>query len=186
MNNIWKVDPFNITNYNLENYQLEHTILFWICAAGKNATTAINGLYKLLGNHKYAFGLIKNIGQHNLPIMLQTCGIGCYRNKARTMWELANSDINLRTCSAEQLENIYGIGMKTSRCFILHSRKGARYSGLDTHILKYLRDSGFNAPKNTPTKKKYLELEKEFLKIADKLNMSPADLDLKIWKEYRG
>jgi len=74
--------------------------------------------------------------------------------------------------------------MKTSRCFILHSRKDSRYAGLDTHILKFLKGYGFKVPKATPAKKKYLELEQQFLYIADSQNKSPAELDLEVWNAY--
>jgi thermostable 8-oxoguanine DNA glycosylase len=55
---------------------------------------------------------------------------------------------------------------------------------LDVHILKYLRSQGFEAPKQTPSGKKYLELEKNFLELAKKNNMTPADFDLMLWTKY--
>ena len=116
--------------------------------------------------------------------MLKKHGVGCYTHKARTIYELVHSGLGLDTCTAEELEKIYGIGMKTSRCFILHSREGAQYAGLDTHILKFLRAEGYDAPKSTPPKKKYLELEKIFLKIAKNKKKLPADLDLEVWNAY--
>jgi hypothetical protein len=203
------IDPENITNYNLTNEELEEHILFWVCAAGKNGRTAARCLDKFLGIVKgtnqspfealwlkgyedaTVFRLsskyINIINKHKcIPEIMKSCGIGCFNQKARTFIELANSDLDLKACTAEDLEKIYGIGMKTSRCFILHSRKDARYAGLDTHILKYLRAKGVeNVPKTTPgSKKEYLRLEKEFLRLADEVDMSPADLDLTVWRKY--
>jgi thermostable 8-oxoguanine DNA glycosylase len=91
------------------------------------------------------------------------------------------------TCNAEELEKIYGIGMKTSRCFLIHSRKNARYAGLDTHVLKFLRAKGVqDVPKSTPTSRKlYLRLEAEFLKLSDESGKSVADLDLEVWNKYK-
>ena len=42
------IDPNGITNYNLTDEQLEEHILFWVCAAGKNGTTAARCLDKFL------------------------------------------------------------------------------------------------------------------------------------------
>ena len=183
------IDPDIITQYNLNEKELQEHILFWVCAAGKNGRTAAKCCDKFLNligaNEIYLpFTVIQGLPREILPGLLKNCGIGCYNSKARTMWELAHSKLNLKTCTAEDLEEIYGIGMKTSRCFILHSRENARYAGLDTHILKFLRKLGYDAPKSTPTGKKYLKLESIFLKYADKLGKKPADLDLEIWNKY--
>jgi thermostable 8-oxoguanine DNA glycosylase len=185
------IDPKNITKYNQTTAELEEFILFWVCAAGKNAQSAAKGLDNFLSFSKVSpFEHIKNFHRvYNsslgvLGFCLKHCGIGCYNQKARTFWELANSGLDLHTCSAQELETITGIGMKTSRCFILHSRQNAQYAGLDVHILRYLGDLGYDVPKQTPAKKKYLQLEEIFLSIAKEKGLSPADLDLMIWKTY--
>lgn len=179
------IDPNNITNYNLSNDELEEIILFWILAAGKKATTAARSLDQFLLDKSISpFNFIKTKNLNELPVLMKNCGIGCYNNKAVTFWSLANSNLDLRTCTAEDLESIKGIGMKTSRCFIIHSRKDALYAGLDTHVLKYLSSLGYNVPKNTPTGKKYLEIEKIFLQLAVKSGKTIAEFDLEIWRNY--
>jgi len=116
---------------------------------------------------------------------MKDCGIGCYTNKARTFAELAMSKINLKTCTASDLESIHGIGPKTARCFLLHSRKDAQVAGLDTHMLKHLRKLGYeDVPKTTPTGKKYLTFENYVLSLAKEVGMSPAEFDLYIWNKY--
>jgi thermostable 8-oxoguanine DNA glycosylase len=90
----------------------------------------------------------------------------------------------LRIVTIEQLESIKGIGSKTARFFILHSRPDQKVAVLDTHILKWLREQGYSAPKQTPTKKRYAILESIFLTEAWKREMNPADLDLMIWKSF--
>jgi thermostable 8-oxoguanine DNA glycosylase len=172
-------------------------ILFWVCAAGKNGRTAARCLDSLLtdiGGTKHPFKAIREYWywcmatpQDPIPFRfkLKEHGIGCYSNKARTMVELAHSKLNLKTCTTDDLESIYGIGFKTARCFILHSRKDARVAGLDTHILKHLRALGYDAPFSTPsTKKQYLTFEKIVLSLADDAGMSPADYDLMVWNKY--
>jgi len=189
------IDPSKITINNATDEELEELILFWVCAAGKNGRTAARCLDKFLKLISSPYGKpmssIFNFNSlYNLPDTLRACGIGCYNSKAKSFLQLAiecvSGRLNLRTCTTDDLEKIHGIGMKTSRCFIIHSRKEARYAGLDTHILKHLKINGVdNVPKSTSgTKKEYLRLEKEFLKLADEINMAPAEYDLMIWNKY--
>jgi thermostable 8-oxoguanine DNA glycosylase len=187
------IDPTRITDFNQTKEQLEEFLLFWICAAGKNAKSAAKGLDSLMTELHYKTGLdwapfaaIREYGKRKLPAALKRNGIGCYNQKARTFWELANSGFNLKTCSAADLETIPGIGMKTSRCFIIHSRKEADCAGLDVHILRYLRDQGYEVPKQTPTKKEYLRIEQIFIDLARKANRPIAEFDLAIWNQYSG
>lgn len=187
------IDPTNITNYNLTDEELEEHILFWVCAAGKNGKVAASSLEILLTmityNNMSPFEAIREslrIDAVPFAVMMHTAGIGCHSHKSRTFKELAYSKLNLRTCTSDDLEKIYGIGKKTSRCFILHSRKDAQCAGLDTHMLKHLKEVGVeNVPKQTPSsKKQYERLEKEVLKLAKAAGMSPANYDLMIWNKY--
>lgn len=184
------IDPSKITKFDCTEKELQELILFWICAAGKKATTVAKGLDLLLKEGKKLFNsdvpfeIIRNFGS-SLPYKLKEHGIGCYNNKSKSMLQIAHSELDLKKCSADDLENIYGIGMKTSRCFLMHSRKNCNYAGLDTHVLKYMRESGIDVPKSTPTnKKKYIELERKFLEIAEKTGKSVAEFDLEIWNYY--
>lgn len=185
------VDPKKITNFYLTNDELELHLLFWICAAGKNGVTAAQCLSRLLirleikyGNHS-PFELIRRSGLMNLPELLKINGIGCFNHKAKSFWDLANSGIDLKTCTVDDLEEIRGIGPKTARCFLMHSRPNQQLAGLDRHILNYLRDEGHDVPKSTPTGKKYKELEKIFLNRAKAVNKTPAEYDLILWNKYR-
>ena len=99
-------------------------------------------------------------------------------------------DVDLRTCSLEELLDIHGVGNKTARFFLLHTRKRCDYAVLDTHILAWMRDHGVeNAPKSTPTNLKvYGELENRY-RILSRLHfphMSNAQIDLLIWTKQSG
>jgi len=193
------IDPTKITNYNLSDEGLEEQFLFWVCAAGKNAKAAAAGLHKFLTTiGGYIYGPFKAIreqvslgelGLNTLPKMedlLKSCGIGSYTLKAETMRQVAFSGYNLRNCTPQELELIKGIGPKTSRCFILHTRKDARVAGLDTHMLKFLRSKGhLDAPESTPgNEKNYERFEKLVLKYADEAGKTPAEFDLDVWNFY--
>lgn len=183
------IDPDNITNFNATDNQLEEMLLFWILVAGKSADTISKALDKLLTTHAQGnespFEIIKNIGKRRLPNKFKSHGIGCFNDKAKYVWNTITAGLDLRTCSVEELEAIKGIGSKTSKCFLLHSRPGLEYAGLDTHILKYLRDKGYKAPKATPAKgsRQYLELERAFLKLAKASGKSVAEFDLDRWRK---
>jgi len=189
------VDPLNITNYDLTAPELEEHILFWVTAAGKNGVTAAKCLDLLLAQiaweypsnvDRSSFDLIKRIAYgHKLSARMKHAGIGCYNGKAVTFLQLAHSGFDLKTCTVDDLETITGIGPKTSRCFIMHSRPNQRLAGLDVHMLRYLRDKGYDVPKITPTGKRYKQIEQYFLDEANKSGKSVADFDLDVWKRYR-
>ena len=185
------IDPTKITNFECTDAELELQILFWICVAGKKASTICKCLNKMLNEYAEEgdspFQVIRRIGKRKLPGALKRNGIGCYKNKAKGIWQLVSGDLNLRTSSIDELEEIYGIGMKTSRCFAMHTRRDVRVAGLDTHVLKFLRDSGFEAPKATPgSKKLYLKLQEIFVKLAFEAGYPVAIYDLMIWNKYSG
>jgi hypothetical protein len=195
------IDPTKITNYHLSHAELEEQLIWWVFAAGHNGVTTAVGVDKflnvmtdqslneLVGHELSPFNNIDNFADHfgwlSVTEVLSKSSLGCWRIKSRTIRELIESDLNLKTCSVEDLENIYGIGPKTARCFVLHTREGSRVAGLDTHLLKFLRDEGYEVPKSTPaSRKKYQELEDIFLSICDARNKVPAEYDLEIWNHY--
>lgn len=186
------IDAANITNYNLTDAELETTLMFWVFAAGKNGTRAaqitnqLRSFWDTMSKDISTFHWLMHYDLEDTTELLKQYKTGCHNIKARTLWQLCREDLNLRTCTVEDLEKIYGIGMKTARCFIMHSRQNIKMAGLDTHMLKYLRSLGYNAPKNTPSSKKvYTYFEQIVVKLAEAAGESPTDFDLKIWKLYK-
>ena len=185
------IDAANITNYNLSDFELEARMIFWVLAAGKNGTRAAEATNNMVnfwqnfGMEVTPFDAIMHYNIKQLADFLHFNKTGCHNLKARTLYQLANAKIDLRNCSAEDLESIYGIGMKTARCFLIHSRANAQYAALDTHMLKHLKSLDYDVPKSTPTRKKYLTLEKEVLYLAEQSGKSPACYDLEIWNKYK-
>ena len=130
-----------------------------------------------------SFEIISEIG--NLPKELKRFGIGCFNNKARTITCLINKKFDLKKCSLEDLESVWGLGPKSVRCYLLHTRRNQKYAGLDRHVLRYLKNLGYDVPDSTPTRKKYLEIENIFIDLANKSGKTISELDLEIWKESR-
>jgi thermostable 8-oxoguanine DNA glycosylase len=187
------IDPTKITDFNRSTPQLEELLLFCIAVAGKNATVTAKNMERLLEyGRDYCDGtpfeiILELSKRYDLKTLIKDFGFGCQNVKSRGFIEASNAGLDLKNCTVDQLECIHGIGMKTSRFFLLHTRKNAEVACLDTHILQWLaRHSNLDVPKQTPTRKKYIELEKIFLKVAKVLNIHPADLDLRIWNMSRG
>ena len=95
--------------------------------------------------------------------------------------------MDLRTCSCEDLDDIYNIGLKTANFFILHTRENAEVVALDVHILHFLKDNGYDVPRNTPSSPKlYKKISEWFLTEAKKSGKTLANFDLMIWRQYAG
>ncbi len=85
----------------------------------------------------------------------------------------------------QDLEKIPGVGLKTSRFFLTHSRPNQEYAILDTHILRHMRDDlNIATPKTTPTNPKvYYALEAKLLEVVRASDKSYADYDLEVWSK---
>jgi thermostable 8-oxoguanine DNA glycosylase len=194
------ITPTTITNYNRTEAELEEFLLFAILVAGKKAEMqakkldsflfqsglcnmtpfeAIEHLLKL-GESRYY-----TIGNNPLVICMKSHKLGQYKRLYNAFKGILDFKGRLSKVTIDELESVYGVGSKTTRFFVLHSRPNAQVACLDTHILKWMDGQGYkNIPKATPPKKKYAEIEKLFLQEAIRHQMTPADLDLTIWKSY--
>lgn len=192
------IDPNSITDFGRSQAELEEFLLFAISVAGKNAASQsvtfqrfleIAGIDVVHGE-RTPIEMIRILrGAGKLETCLRDARMGKYTLLARAYSELADAmkeGLDLGSCTPDLLEAIHGIGPKTSRFFILHSRPEAHYAVLDVHILKYMREYlGVKAPKHTPqSQKEYSVLERIFLAHASETNLPPADLDLYIWSMY--
>lgn len=186
------INPKDIINHNRTNEELEELILFLICVAGKKALTVAEQLDKFLkvGGTTYQiyinkspFEIIKFLDMHgSLLDRIKNHGFGQYTKLEKAFREIADSDLDLRTCSKEDLMQIYGIGRKSASCFLAWTRKGEQVAMLDTHVLAELRDLGHKAPKSTPSsKKEYDRLEKIWLDHCKLLKVNPIEYDLQVW-----
>lgn len=186
----------DITKYDCTDAELEERILFWVAVAGKNAQVQahkVDGFITLLrtlskeSDSWTPFELIRATGSDLVRWTAKNVKIGKYNTLVPCYVRLASSTIDLRACSVEDLMKFPGIGPKTARCFILHSRAGARLAGLDRHIMRFLASRGYTRSIGTPgNPREYARLEAIFLKECDKYHMAPADFDLMLWKVGAG
>ena len=191
------ITPTNITNYNRTQAELEEFLLFTILVAGKTAKTQAIKLDSFLSNHPLKNGTLNDkkdspfdfiqrlIDLKMLKIWMKDCKLGQYNRLENAFVGIMQFKGKLDSVTLDELESISGIGSKTSRFFLLHSRPDQKIAVLDTHILKYMSKQGYNVPKVTPSdKKKYRKIEEDFLYECRILKKNPAELDLEIWKSY--
>ena len=187
------IDPKNITDFNRNTDELQAFWLFCMFVAGKNSDWASRCLKKLIntadkGTFEGIFKYFKSIGEVGVHNALVANKVGQYTRLTKGIMQSLNLD--LRTCSLQDLLNIHGVGNKTARFFLLHTRRNCDYAVLDTHILAWMRDHGVeNAPKSTPTNLKvYEQLENKY-RILSRLHyphLSNAQIDLLIWTKQSG
>jgi hypothetical protein len=193
------IDPRDVTKYNRTTAELEEFLLFAIVVAGKTAMRQAQCLEVFLqslpgtGNPFEKIEAIMNISPHHscphLIHYLQGSKLGQYTRIEKAFRDVVcNLQGKLDTCTISDLESLHGIGAKTARFFILHTRKSQRIAVLDTHALKHLRNNNVVAPKGTPgSGPEYQRLEAEFLKLYDASGYTNlADFDLMIWRLYSG
>lgn len=188
-----QVDSFNIPK-QMNRGQLEWWILFGICVAGKGAKQTQEKLNAFLDagvGSRWEGECIDSpfarvrffITYKKLGWRLRFFRMGQYKRINKAFRQAVKLDLDNLTL--ESLESVHGLGMKTSRMTILYYEPNAEVVPLDTHVLKWLKAQGYDAPKATPgSRKKYLELEQAFIAEARKRNVSVRDLDTQVWKSY--
>ena len=92
---------------------------------------------------------------------------------------------DLSEVTIDDLQEVRGISTKTSRFFLTHSREDFDEPVLDTHILRYLKDVGYDVPSSTPQNPSvYAKVSAIFKRLANFEGKSVTDFDLEIWKQY--
>ncbi len=192
------VDPYNITKYDRTNHELECFLLFCIVVAGKTAYIQARKLDEFLTSINSRLMMPKNIGpfqslksaeQHGILMEeILKAKLGQYKKIYNGFKYITEREYDLTRMTPEVLESIPGVGMKTSRFFLLHSDINYKdnIAILDTHILKFIKENiDEKAPKSTPTiRVTYKYWEDLFLYWCQCNNKNVADFDLEVWKSY--
>ena len=182
------IDPDNILNFAATTAELEELVLFWVAAAGHNAHSTARALERFLGPRcRSPFAKLRRLPADELPRRLQSCGFGCYTQRARSFRWLAFSRLDLRTCTVEELVACPGIQWKTAKAFILYTRPGESHIIIDRHFLAYMREAGYRAvPKASPKAiKQYTYWELRGFDEARHLQLSPLEFDQRFWLARR-
>lgn len=200
------VDPFNITKYDRSTEELEEMLLFCVLVAGKPARRTATQLARFLDGDRRPFTKVRrHLKDGTLLKSLKENGFGQYDRITKCFKELTGKKLDLRSCTADELDAIHGIGPKTAAFFITHSRPPVSPDIdeviLDTHNMKHIAKNADwlverglitaidveKMPRNTPSSRKsykrYAECFRALLK-RDEPNGSMASYDLKVWKSY--
>ena len=134
------IDPSNVTNAARTAAELEEFLLFCIVVAGKNADQQAAKLERFLGGRP-PFAFVRACARDaTLGARLREARLGKYALLDRSFRALARSGVDLRTCPWGDLTRFPGIGIKTAKFFVLHSRPGEMHGVLDTHVLGWMRE----------------------------------------------
>ncbi len=192
------VNPYDITNYNRTQSELEEFLLFTIVVAGKTAYIQAQKLDQFLKSINIRlmmpdrvspFQSLKSAYDHGILMEeIHKAKLGQYKKIYSAFIYMIEHSINLNFTTPIELEHIPGVGMKTSRFFLLHSDVTYKdnIAILDTHILKFIRENiDTGAPKSTPTNSnKYKYWEDKFLFWCTENKKNTAEFDLEVWKSY--
>lgn len=192
------INPYNITDYNRKKEELEEFLLFCIVVAGKTAYIQAQKLEDFLKSINIRlkmpeptspFQSLKSANEHGILMEeILRAKLGQYKKIYNGFKYITEREYDLTRMTPEQLELIPGVGMKTSRFFLLHSDVCYKdnIAILDTHILKFIKENiDDRAPKSTPTiAVKYTYWEDRFLHWCKLNNKNVAEFDLETWKKY--
>lgn len=173
------IDPKAITNFSRTKEELEEFLMFAIVVAGKNSAQQAVKLDAFIGGIGGTFDVMRPMAQDDIKFHLETVRMGQYTRISKAFSKITHLD--LTNAPLEEIEA--AVGPKTARFFLLHSRPNQNVAVLDTHILKYMREKGMDAPKQTPSN--YRKFEVLFLDLFKSFGegLSLAEFDLKIWSE---
>ncbi len=173
----------------ISEWERQARLIYSIIVAGKSANFADAATRKLLGDSAILpFDQVASwIADGSLGERVRAAKVGNYTKIEAALRGIhsefvVQKSLNLQTCAPQDLERIHGIGPKTSRFFIMWIRPEETFAALDVHVLRWLRELGYSAPKATPSsKKKYAELEAAFIKEAAIRGKTARQLDEEIW-----
>ena len=195
------IDPNNVTNSYRTRAELEEFLLFCVVVAGKNADQQSRKLEQFLGGRR-PFHHVKESDQLGLlEDRLREVRLGKYTLLGKSFRALSLSGVDLGACAWEDLTRFPGIGIKTAKFFILHSRANQMHGVLDTHVLAWMREHWepsavrqLSVPRHSPQDPRsyrfwetvYFGMVSARLHGASAARIDWAKFDLDLWKERRG
>ena len=119
-----------------DKYEKEYFLIFSVIVAGRNAKMAVEKTWRLLEftwGEETPFDLIKHYIDHNtLTQKLKSLKIGQYTRIEKALRDIIN--LNVETCTLDDLLACHGVGNKTAGFFLLNTRKNAEYAVLFIRI----------------------------------------------------
>ena len=205
-----KIDPTQITKFDRTQAELEWFLLFCISTAGKNATVTAkkinDGIDFTHRVKRFQSMGIYSIGcSDTMAINYEYCAdwmvdfaqvvkLGKYDLIRKSSENIFKNEIHKRldTVTLEELLEIPGVGNKTARFFLMHSRPGFTGAVIDTHIHGWLEKVCQSELPKPTTDAKYKSLERLWLSMTEVffpgLPLHVADLAtwilMRTWPQY--
>jgi thermostable 8-oxoguanine DNA glycosylase len=172
-------------------------LLYCICVAGKKSEIESPKVRKFCVDPRFGFNLkpfnlirkllkVSSVEMDGLKQHLKKYRIAPYGQRYNSFVDAVTLlPDNLSEVTIDDLQKVRGISTKTSRFFLTHSREDFDEPVLDTHILRFLTEEGYDVPEATPQNPKvYARIAKIFSAIARAEDKSVTDLDLEVWTRY--
>ena len=204
-------NPKAVTDFARDDFDLELFALFAVCVSNKNADQQSAKLAQFLLMEPTAESPLDAVQlmmkKGTLRENLVAAKLGQYDKRLVPAFKTL-TEINLRTVAWEDLmytagskngkraaKGVQGIGQKTAKFFVLHSRAQQRICALDAMILLYAAEQGYpDCPLVTPGDETlYKKIEAFVLDCFDRQaeaeGLTKAEryavLDLRTWEYYR-
>ena len=185
------IDPMRVTNYERGKAQLEAFWTFCIVVAGRNSEYAARVVSDLLrramNRNETPFEWMRELGPEGIRSKLVAHKAGQYTRISRALVESLSLDLG--SCTLDELEGIHGVGPKTARFFLLHTRKDVEHVVLDTHVIKWLARMGVDVPRKIYANKddyRFYEAIAISLYRSHFPMLSLAEADLLVWSTMSG
>lgn len=190
------IDMDEPTNFSRKRGELEEFLMAAVCVAGKTAHVQASRLHRFLYESDEFDVSVSRTPFDKVRAMLQKrslyrnlvqVGMGKYQLITASFRAMvADPELNLWECPWQRLTEIPGIKIKTAKFFVLHSRPDQQLAVLDTHMHKKLKAEGYSPPAFPPANPFFYTFwQRIVLSLADRDGLSPADFDLRTWREFR-
>lgn len=152
------------------------------CALVQSATNRIGPVFDILAS------MDKCKADKLISDLLRQTAMGQYAKLEACISTVAdayrNGEHGKLLQSRTSMLQIPGIGPKTASFYLLYA-EGIQYAVLDTHILSWLRELGYNTPTSTPQSlEAYENVENVFKAEAASRGVDDlADIDFGVWKQ---
>ncbi len=173
--------------------RLFEELAFCVMTPQSRARAAVRAVEELKSR-----GLLLGGGPEEVAEVLRRNGIRFHNQKAKyvvknrelvrgdkpRLIELLGEDVH--RVREVLVEVVWGFGLKEAS----HFMRNIGYSGLavlDRHVLRWMKALGaIEEVPGTLTRRRYLELERRFIRLSEELGLAPEALDLLLWYASTG
>lgn len=169
----------------------QQLLLLSLFVAGKNAKIQggkMRDFLALLPPAETAFDSLEQLDAAAIRQRLERVRSGQYNRLTAALHHLRQLP-DVDEVTRDQLCTVPGVSLKSASFFLMYSREDYRGACWDVHLLKWAAERpalfGDGVPKNTPSRPRYLSMERAYLDYCEAGRFHPTHLDFSIWSSYR-